>query len=58
MTYAKLKELLEGMTETQLHNEVVACQDVQGEHDVLLRIKDIRLLRDNINSPIYPALVA
>jgi hypothetical protein len=58
MTYAKLKELLEGMTETQLHKEVVACNDVQGQHDILLKIKDIRLLRDDEESSIYPALVA
>lgn len=58
MTYGKLKELLEAMTETQLRKEVVACNDSHGEHDILLKIRDVRILRDGEDCPSYPALVA
>jgi hypothetical protein len=58
MTYGKLKELLEGMTETQLRKEVLACNDSHGEHDIMLHIKDVRILRVNDGDYLYPALVA
>ena len=56
MTYGKLKELLEGMSETQLRKEVVATNDSHGVHDITLYIKDVRILLDEAG--IYPALVA
>jgi hypothetical protein len=58
MTYGKLKELLAEMSETQLHKEVVACNDYQGEHSIVLKIKDIRILRGEADGTPYPALVA
>jgi hypothetical protein len=58
MTYAKLKELLEAMSETQLRKEVLACDDVGGEHNIMLHIKDVRILRVNDGEHLYPALVA
>jgi hypothetical protein len=58
MTFGKLKELLDGMSEKQLRKEVMACDDSHGEHTIMLHIKDVRILKVDDGEAVYPALVA
>lgn len=56
MTFGKLKELLDCMTESQLKKEVTAL--FHDNDDVVLHVKDIRILLNEDSGERYPALVA
>lgn len=55
MTYGKLREILESMSDNQLKQNVTV---LVRENGIVIDIEDVRILNDEKKNRRYPALVA